>query len=290
MLTSNMVRINGWVKVVNGKPAPEHLIKLRIPPAWTKVTVDPDPTAPVVARGFDSAGRHQRLYSRDHIAAAKSGKFERVQALLSEWEDIRTQIESDLNDKTVTGKEREAALVAYLIYETAMRPGSNAEVALVTGIKAFGATTLQLRHVKRAAKGVRLKFVGKKGVKQNVLVTNPHLVREMVRRKKATTAWTTPLFDVSNGYLLTYFKKLGSGQYTPKDFRTARGTSLALELLGNRTRFPRSMADRKRLVNKALDKVAKMLGNTRAISRSAYVEPSILDRVLSARKFAGVDK
>src|SRR5689334_16011694 len=81
---------------VNGKPVPDHL-NIRIPPAWSNVKVNPDPTAPVIAMGWDAAGRKQRLYSVEHVASAKGSKFERVRALLSEWEDIRTQIEQDLN-------------------------------------------------------------------------------------------------------------------------------------------------------------------------------------------------
>ena len=279
MLTDNHQRTEGWVKQVNGLPAPEHLARLRIPPAWTGVLVDPDPAAVVLATGLDSAGRKQRLYSVQHLADAKAGKFERVRALLTEWEDIRTQIEGDLNDPNEALYEQ--AIAAYLVYNTGMRPGSNADAALLTGIKAYGATTLQLRHVKRCARGVRLKFVGKKGVRQNVLVTDPFLVRVFLRRKKATTAWTTPLFACSAGKLREYVAGLGSGEYTPKDFRTARGTSLALELLGSRKRLPSAKSRRKHIVNAALDRVAKLLGNTRAISRSAYVDPIILERFLT---------
>jgi DNA topoisomerase-1 len=269
---------SGLVVKVNGRKAPDHLARLRIPPAWTDVKVDPDPAARVYARGKDLAGRDQRLYSPTHVQEAKAGKFERVRALLSEWEDIRTQIESDLNRTELDKKSREAALVAYLVYETGVRPGSPSDT--LAAVKAYGATTLQLRHVKRCPRGVRLQFVGKKGVKQNVLVTNPHLVRVMLARKAATAAYTTRLFDVSGSRLLEYFGTLGSGVYTPKDFRTARGTSLALELLGKRVRIPKAKARRKRIVNDALDRVARILGNTRAVSRASYVDPAVLERFL----------
>lgn len=265
---------------VNGKPVP-HLKNLRIPPAWVRVTVDPDPKATCVATGYDAAGRLQRLYSPDHVARAKSNKFERVRGLLREWEDIRTQIELDINDKTVTGKDREAALVAYLIYETGIRPGSNTDTLAKT--KAYGATTIQLRHVKICQRGVRLQFVGKKGVSQNVLVTNPYLVKEIAKRKSSTTSWSTRLFDASSSKVNQYIGTLGSGCYTAKDFRTACGTSLAIELLGSRKRLPASKKGRKELLNDTLDRVAKKLGNTRAVARGSYVDPVVLDKILSVR-------
>lgn len=271
---------------VRGTPLPEHLAPLykRFNPSekqlaaganpWTDVMVDEELGAKLIATGVDAAGRKTRLYSPEHHAQAKGEKFERVRALLTEWEDIRTQIEGEIND---TG--REEALVAHLIYCTGMRPGSTADT--LAKVQAYGATTLQLRHVKPCSRGVRLKFIGKKGVQQNVLVTDPHLVRVMLGRKAATTAYTTPLFRCSAGKLNAYIATLGSGEYTAKDFRTARGTSLALELLGKRKRLPVSTTKRKKYLNGILDRVAAQLGNTRAVSRNSYVDPAILERVIT---------
>lgn len=280
MLTADVVRNSkGWVQFVNCLPPPEHIARLRIPPAWTEVCVDPNPRATILATGRDAAGRLQRLYSPQHIADAKAGKFERVRALLAEEDDIRTQIEGDINSKDTLPLDRECAHVAYLIFETGMRPGSNADT--LAAVQAYGATTLQLRHVKPCIRGVRLKFVGKKGVRQNVLVTNPYLVRLLKARKKADAHWSTPVFSCSASSLNAYLHTLGSGDYSAKDFRTLRGTSLALELLGNRNRLPKSKARRKKVMNAALDKVSRKLGNTRAIAKASYVDPSILERFLN---------
>lgn len=261
---------------------PDHLTHLRVPPAWTNVVYNMDPKAECVCMGTDAAGRRQRLYSVEHIANAKSDKFERVRALLSEWKDIRTQIESDINDESIVGKDREAAIVAYLIYETGIRPGSTTDT--LAKVQAFGATTLQLRHVKLCPRGVRLQFIGKKGVPQNVLVTNPFLVEELTNRKSATTAWSQCLFNLSASKLNDYIATLGSGNYSAKDFRTGVGTSLALKLLGSRQRFPKSASKRKRVINDALDQVSKKLGNTRTVARNSYVDPLILERIILVAK------
>lgn len=241
---------------------------------WTDVMIDTDPSAVVIATGIDAAGRLQRIYSAEHAMRAKSEKFQRVKALLAEREDIRLQIESAINDPSTSRKDREAYLVAYLIFETGCRPGSTADTKAAK--QAYGATTLQLRHVKPCARGVRLQFVGKKGVDQNILVTNPYLVELCLKRKQATTAYTTTLFDVSASHLRTIFKRLGSGDYSPKDFRTALGTSIALDILGSRKRWPRTKKGIKGIVNETLDTVAKKLGNTRAVAKDSYVCPSVL--------------
>jgi len=271
-MTANFQRRGYKIVQVAGKKAPSYLASLRIPPAWKDVQVERNPRAACLATGVDEAGRLQRLYSDRHKAAASAGKFKRVRELLAAWDAVRAQIEKDLNRKAPS----DAALVAYLIFETGLRPGSTADTR--AKVQAFGATTLQLRHIKPAAGGVRLQFVGKKGVYQNVLVTNPYLARVLLKRKRATSAYTTPVFDVSAAGLRRYFATLGDGSYSPKDFRTANGTRLARELLDGRQRLPTAKGKRKQLVNAALDAVAKLLGNTRAVCRSAYVDPVVLAR------------
>lgn len=280
MLTDKVVRNSQGrlLKVDNGK-VPEHLKRIRIPPAWENLMVETSPYEALVATGIDSKGRRQYLYSPEHVADSKANKFAKVRRLIEEHEDIRSEIEMTINDSGVSHKTREAALVAYLIYETGIRPGSNSDTQ--ADVKAFGATTLQLRHVKPATNGVRLKFVGKKGVKQSVLVTNPYLVEVMLERKESTTAYTTPLFECSSSKLREFVSTLGEGDYTPKDLRTMRGTMLAMDLIGWRVRIPKTKEARKRVVNDMLDKVASKLGNTRAVTKSAYVDPSVYSKFLN---------
>lgn len=278
VMTRNVVRTGNRITSVNGKGPPPHLAGLIVPPAWTDLEAELDSRKPCVLMGTDAAGRRQRMYSAEWTAAAKSSKFERVKALRAEWDDLRTQIESDVNNDSLTAKTREAARVALLIYETGIRPGHGIDEA--AQVKAYGACTLQLRHVKRCSRGVRLQFVGKKGVRQNVLVTNPYLVELFLERKAATTTWSSRLFSVSASHLNVYFKTLGSGDYSAKDFRTARGTTLALEILGKRRRWPAAKSKRKAIINEALDAVAKHLGNTRVVSRNSYVDPEVLDGLL----------
>jgi len=276
MLYGNVVRDKkGALKSIDGKRVPNHLKTTRIPPAWTDLEVDPSPGATLIAMGTDVKGRRQYLYSPEHFAYAKNEKFKKVRKLIEEHEDVRSQIEEDINDHSTDPATMECALVSYLIYETGIRPGSNAET--LGDVQAYGATTLQLRHVKPCARGVRLQFIGKKGVKQNVLVTNPYLVKELIFRKGLTTAYSTPVFDCPAHKLRVYIKTLGTQEYNPKDLRTMRGTLLAIDLISWRKRIPATKKGRKEIVNNMLDKVAGQLGNTRAVARSAYVDPTVYE-------------
>lgn len=276
MLTDNFIRVGNRVTRVNGKPAPVHLADLAIPPAWSGVTVNPDPHSNVWVSGFDAKGRRQNIYAKWHVADATQQKFLRVRSLLSQWQHIGTVIEQDARRQSHPC--REEAIVALLIFLTGIRPGSNAET--LADKKAFGATTLLLKHVKPSAVHGRchLKFTGKKGVDQNIPVVHDFLAPLLILRKASTTSYTTPLFSVSAARVNRYISKFGD--YTAKDFRTACGTSLALEILGSRKRIPKTASARRKIVNDALDKVARKLGNTRAVSRKSYVDPEILERFL----------
>lgn len=250
------------------KRVPAYLKSVRIPPAWEDVMVSDTENADVYATGVDAAGRLQRLYSPQFTAKSAANKYRRIEAMIQEKEAIRSEIELDIKSRTLSPKDREAAIVLYLIYETGIRPGSNTDTR--AQVKAYGATTIQLRHIKiTSEKRVRLQFTGKKGVRQNVLVTNPWLVEELKRRKEATTAWSETVFDVSTTKLNQYASKYG---YSAKDFRTMRGTITAMDLLCGRS-IPKQKTKAKKVFNAALDQVAKKLGNTRAIARNSYVAP-----------------
>jgi DNA topoisomerase-1 len=279
MFTTNftrtpVTRAGSWLITINGKPASERMRKLRIPPAWTDVVVDPDPKAYCLAEGSDSVGRRCKLYDPVYLAGNSSAKFNRVKSLLAEREDIGAQIEADVNSRTIAPGIREAALAAYLIYLTGMRPGGAGDG--VSQVKAYGATTLLAKHVKPFSKGIKLRFIGKKGVSQNVPVTNPYLVRLLLSRKREAWHPRARLFQTSAAKVNEYLAGLGTGQYTAKDFRTALGTKIAIELLSVRKRWPRAKSAKKRVVRQVIAAVARTLGNTPAISKKSYIDASVL--------------
>ena len=73
-----------------------------------------------------------------------------------------------------------------------------------------------------------------------------------------------------------YLREISGQDFTAKDFRTWAGTVLAAQALAEVERFS-SNAEAKRNVVKAIESVAKRLGNTRAVCRKCYIHPAILD-------------
>jgi DNA topoisomerase I len=84
---------------------------------------------------------------------------------------------------------------------------------------------------------------------------------------------------VSSEDVNDYLRESAGADYTAKDFRTWGGTVLAAVSLHALEGFE-SEAEAKRNVIVAIDRVARRLGNTRAVSRRSYVHPAVIDSYL----------
>lgn len=254
-------------------PVPEHLVKLRIPPAWTDVTVDPDPTAKCWAMGKDSKGRVCRIYAPHHVKAASDAKFSKVTKLLK----IAHKIENKLSAAIHKSNPPDVVIVAYLIFMMGLRPGSKTDTKAEQ--QAYGATTLQARHVRRMASGaIWLDFVGKKGVKIHLKVWDIRLSDILFWKKEGCNGGRiTPLFNTNNTALNKYLKTLDP-TLNPKDLRTMRANMEAAGFL-EKKRVPKQKTKAKKLLRSLFQHVAKVLGNTPAIVKKSYVNPEIYQPV-----------
>ena len=73
-----------------------------------------------------------------------------------------------------------------------------------------------------------------------------------------------------------YLREISGQDFTAKDFRTWAGTVLAAKALAEVATFA-SATEAKRNIVKAIESVAKRLGNTKAVCRKCYIHPAILD-------------
>src|SRR5438132_13999401 len=69
-------------KPVNGKKLSTadltRIQKLRVPPAWTDVAINPSPNGKLQVVGRDAAGRWQYLYHESHTKAQENRKYRRL--------------------------------------------------------------------------------------------------------------------------------------------------------------------------------------------------------------------
>jgi len=166
---------------------------------------------------------------------------------------------------------RERASCARLVQATGIRPGSEKDT--LADKKAYGATTLEGRHVSVQAGNVRLKFTGKKGVSLDLPVDDPVVSKDLIARKKAAGR-TGKLFDTNSRQVLSYNKSKDGGGYKTKDFRTAKGTNTAVDVI-NRMPKPRNAKEYKMAVRDVAKQVSAVLGNTPAIALQSYIDPTV---------------
>ena len=87
------------------------------------------------------------------------------------------------------------------------------------------------------------------------------------------------LKDVKSRDLNAYVKEVMGEEFTAKDFRTWAGTLIAALKLAELD-ATEDLKQGQKNVLAAVDHVAERLGNTRAIARSSYISPRVLDHYM----------
>ena len=247
--------------------APDHIKALKIPPAWTEVMYNPDPNGALLVKGKDAKGRVQAIYSARHVSQQAQAKFSRIKELDRKFERIKAQNEQARRD--VNLKERADCLA--LIMATGIRPGSDMDTQ--AKVKAYGATTLEGRHVQDRGGQVWLEFVGKKGVSLSIPVFDKDVSAMLIDRKRAAGD-NGRIFATDSSRLLNYTHTLNGGSFKPKDFRTHLGTSLAAKEVET-IPAPATKKEYEKRVRDVAKKVAKALGNTPTVALQSYINPFV---------------
>ena len=255
----------------------KRIARLAVPPAWTDVWICPDPRGHLQATGRDARGRKQYRYHPGWRETRDETKYERMPAFAAALPKIRTRTTADLA-RAGLPREKVLAAVVRLLEKSLMRVG-NEEYAKAN--KSFGLTTLRDNHVRINGSIVKFEFRGKSGVRHSVRVTDRRLAR-IVKGCRDLPGQELFQYLDDNGCRCTvgsadvndYLREISGEDFTAKDFRTWAGTVLMcvafreLEV----TETPPS----KRLLQ-AIDAVAGMLGNTRAVCRKSYIHPGVID-------------
>lgn len=259
-----------WV-LSNGDPLPDHLPK-NIPPAWKNVKVALDPKADLLVKGRDAKGRVQSVYSQTHATRQAAKKFARTNELRSKTKSIQRELNKDLRSKDTNTKENAAALL--VIQHTGIRPGGRGNTKAEK--QAYGATTLEGRHVRIRGSKMYLEFVGKKGVNLKIPVTDSKL-KSMLKERKEASGPRGKLFETNDAKLRIYTKKKDGGSFKPKDFRTAKGTSLAAETMKSLPK-PKNQTEYKKRVREVAKVVSQQLGNTPTVALQSYIDPTVFSK------------
>ncbi|UGQ48669.1 DNA topoisomerase IB [Massilia endophytica] len=263
---------------------------LAIPPAWTDVWICAQPNGHLQATGRDARGRKQYRYHPRWREVRDEVKYERMIAFGKALPQIRRKVDEDLRLPGLP-REKVLATIVYLLQVTMMRVG-NEEYAREN--KSFGLTTLRNRHVKVDGSDVEFRFRGKSGVYHSVKVHDRRLARIIQRSREIPGQELFQYIDDEGGQhsvdssdVNDYLRTISGEDYTAKDFRTWAGTVLAAMALQEFEKFD-SEAQAKKNVVRAIEAVAKKLGNTPSVCRKCYVHPAVLDAYLDGAELAGL--
>ena len=258
------------------------LASLAVPPAWTDVWINPNPRGHLQATGRDARRRKQFRYHPRWTAERDADKFSHLVGFCRVLPRIRRRVAKDLRAPGLS-QEKVVAAIVRLLEATFIRIG-NEEYASQNG--SFGLTTLRSRHAVVRGGTIRLSFRGKGGKEVEAEVTDPRVARVVKRCQELPGQVLFGYVDengerrtVSSEDVNDYLRESTGADYTAKDFRTWGGTVLAAVSLRALEGFE-SEAEAKRNVVVAIDRVARRLGNTRAVSRRSYVHPAVIDSYL----------
>ena len=252
---------------------------LVIPPAWQDVWICADPRGHLQATGRDARGRKQYRYHPKWRQVRDETKYDRMIGFAQALPKIRQHTARDMK-RSGMPREKVLGTVVQLLEKTLIRVG-NDEYAKQN--RSFGLTTLRDGHVNVRGGKVRFTFRGKSGVEHEIDLEDRHLAR-VVKACRDLPGYDLFQYVDENGERCTigsadvnaYLKEITGEDYTSKDFRTWAGTVLAAQMLREIGAFS-SQTESKRNIVRAVESVAKKLGNTKAVCRKCYIHPAIFD-------------
>jgi DNA topoisomerase I len=281
--TGRMIRQKAEIARIN---------KLAIPPAWTDVWICPDPRGHIQATGRDAKGRKQYRYHPQWRVCRDETKYDRMIAFADALPKIRERTNADVA-KAGLSREKVLATVVQLLEKSLIRVG-NDEYARKN--RSFGLTTMRNSHVQVRGGKVRFEFRGKSGIRHSVDVEDKRLARIV---KACQELPGQELFeyiddegerrDVGSADVNAYLKEITGEDFTAKDFRTWAGTVLACTALRGLEEVD-SQARAKKNVVRAIEAVAGVLGNTKAVCRKSYIHPAVIDSYMDGSMLETLSK
>jgi DNA topoisomerase-1 len=169
-----------------------------------------------------------------------------------------------------------------LISKTGMRIGSTRDTG--AKVQAYGASTLEARHVKVDGQVTTLSFVGKKGVNIELTSIDPALAKMFKARLKGKGP-RDKLFNTSDAKVRDYMHSVGGKGFMPKDFRTYVATSTALDMARGMG-VAAGEREFKKMRLEVAKRVSSLLGNTPAMAISSYIDPAVWHHIHPIRNKA----
>ena len=252
---------------------------LAIPPAYEDVFISADPNSHLQAVGIDARGRKQYRYHPLWTAQRGQAKFEKLPGFATVLPALREQVDIDLRGRSLT-MDKAVATVVLLLDRLFIRIGN---AAYAEANKSYGLTTLRNRHVTVDGSSVHFKFKGKSGKEWRLTHRDRRIANSIRKLQELPGQHLFQYIDedgathpISSQDVNAYIKAATGEDFTSRQFRTWGATCLAASSL-SRLEIAETTTARARQMNAVIDTVAAQLVNTRAVCRSSYIHPKVLE-------------
>jgi len=266
---------------------PDTLRRIRalvVPPAWTNVWICASARGHIQATGRDARGRKQYRYHQIWAQTRDEAKYARTIAFARALPRLRSRVTRDLARRGLP-RDKVVAAVIRLLETTLVRVG-NEEYARQN--KSYGLTTLRNRHASVRGETLKFAFTGKSGVKHNVGIRDRRLARVVRQCQELPGQRLFEYVDddgsiqpIDSDDVNAYLRDAMGDDFSAKDFRTWAGTVLAAralqELESEGALDGGAAAPTKKVLTRAVERVAANLGNTPSVCRKCYIHPAIID-------------
>jgi DNA topoisomerase I len=258
----------------------ERARSLTIPPAWTDVWIASNPDSHLLATGFDKAGRKQYVYHPVWEELRDDLKFSRLADFGKKVGKLRRTLDRDLRRNGLP-RRRVVALAVAVLDRTLIRVGNR---RYANENDSYGLTTLTNDHVEISGHHIHFEFAGKGGAEHQLALRDRRLANLILKCQDLSGQ---TLFSYENGSgpaavtstdINDYLSLVTGSRFTAKDFRTWGASSA---VAGQLAISPGDAMETE--VLDAIDLAASKLGNTRAVCRSAYVHPEVIEAFSDGR-------
>ena len=164
----NFIYKNKRGKTIDDTETIDIIKKNRIPPAYTNVEIDTNPSSKVFATGYDDKQRKQYIYNKFFSEKKQAEKFCKMKTVALAMPKLQKSLRRNLAQKKINKKKLIAILIKVMA-ECNFRLGNEKYVELYNS---YGISTILVEHLIVEGNNFTIRFVGKKGVVNNCIVHN----------------------------------------------------------------------------------------------------------------------
>lgn len=273
----------------------EYVKGLRIPPAYHDVMIFYVKSPKILFQGYDAAGRLQQIYSASHCKAACKKKFQSLIDFGHTLPKIYADCERHIASARPT-KNKIISIIIKIISLCYFRIGNAKYVKLYDH---HGISTITKSHIKKTQKGLEIKFVGKKGVVNECLITESKLISAIaslaVGKKDSEAIFAYEeggKKNIISAIEINHWLRQYGADFTTKMFRNFDANVMFIEFMRKEHSSQDAAPDqlpltkRKKTLVAAMKEVSQEINNTPAICKKAYMSPDLIGMYLEhPRKF-----